>query len=74
MREEPVATAWVVLGSSLAFAGAGVGLLLAGGIAVLFAIMLLAFGVMGMVQAIAIAFGRQQPSDGSSEQGVEDER
>jgi hypothetical protein len=67
MREEPVATAWVVLAVSLVFAAAGVALLFVGGIAVLFAIVLLAFGVMGMAQAIAIAFGRQRPSDGKSE-------
>ncbi len=61
MREEPVATAVVVLAVSVVFNAGGVGLILLGGIATLPGTILIAFGVMGMVQAVLIAFGRQQP-------------
>lgn len=73
MREGPVATAAVVLAVSLAFNAAGIALLLIGSIAILPGSMLLAFGVMGMFQAVLIAFGRQQPSEGSAKRSREDE-
>lgn len=74
MRDERLVTAALVLAASLALNAVGLVLLFVGGVAVLFAIVLLGFGVMGCVQSIAIAFGHQRPSDGAPRRPGEDDR
>jgi hypothetical protein len=74
MRDERLATAALVLAASLTLNAGGLLLLFVGGVGVLFAIVLLGFGVTGVVQSIAIALGRRRPSDRAPERPGEDDR
>ena len=58
---ESLITAGIVLATSLAFSAGGLLLLGIGGLASVFAVMLLPFGVTGCAQALLIARGRRQP-------------
>jgi len=71
---EAVITAGVVLATSLAFSAGGLLLLGIGGLASLFAVMLLAFGAMGCVQSLLIACGRGRPPGGTSGHAAQDPR
>jgi hypothetical protein len=65
-------TAGVVLAASLAFNAGGLLLLRIGGLATLLAGVLLAFGVMGCIQAVLIAVGHGPPSREPTDRSVDD--
>jgi hypothetical protein len=63
MGDERGRIAVIVLLGSIVFDGLALLLFTLGGVAVLWAIVCLAFGIMGCVQALAIAFGRDGDDD-----------
>jgi hypothetical protein len=71
---ESLITAGIVLATSLAFSAVGLLLLGIGGLASLFAVMLLTFGVTGCAQALLIACGRRQPPDDTTGHSARDPR
>jgi hypothetical protein len=73
MRDDSLVTAGLVLVGSLALNAVGLLLLSVGGVAIVFAIMLLTFGVTGCGQALMIAFGRRPASGQTHKASVEDD-
>lgn len=66
---DAVRTAALVLAFSVLLELLGALLVSNGGLLAVFGFLLVAFGVMGLVQAVAIAFGRQRPRSPSDEEG-----